>query len=73
MAQHKNKIMNLTQFSDEYPYIYQHTPLGFITFYKRKDLELTKDEWIELMDFFRELDILELVDLHKNILNAMLS
>lgn len=37
------------------------TPLGFITFYKRKDLELTKDEWIELMDLFRELDILELI------------
>ena len=70
MDQHKNKIMNLTQFSDEYPYIYQHTPLGFITFYKRKDLELTKDEWIELMDFFRELDILELLDLHKNVINS---
>lgn len=70
MDQHKNKIMNLAQFSDEYPYIYQHTPLGFITFYKRKDLELTKDEWIELMDFFRELDILELVELHKNIINS---
>ena len=70
MDQHKNKIMNLAQFSDEYPYIYQYTPLGFITFYKRKDLELTKDEWIELMDFFRELDILELVDLHKNIINS---
>ena len=35
MTQHKNKIMNLAQFSDEYPDIYQHTPLGFITFYKR--------------------------------------
>lgn len=39
MTQHKNKIMNLAQFSDEYPDIYQHTPLGFITFYKGKDLE----------------------------------
>lgn len=70
MAQHKNKIMNLAQFSDEYPDIYQHTLLGFITFYKRKDLELTKDEWIELMDFFRELDILELLNLHKNVIDS---
>ena len=69
MAQHKNKIMNLAQFSDEYPDIYQHTPLGFISFYKRNDLELTKDEWTELMDFFRELDILELLDSHKNIID----
>lgn len=66
MDQHKNKIMNLTQFSDEYPYIYQHTP---ISVQKRKDLELTKDEWIELMDFFRELDILELLNLHKNVID----
>lgn len=44
-------------------------PLGFITFYKKTDLELTKDEWTELMDFFRELDILELLDSHKNIID----
>ena len=69
MDQCKNKIMNLTQFFDEYPNIYEHTPLGFITFYKKTDLELTKDEWVELMDFFRELDILELLDLHKNIID----
>ena len=69
MDQCKNKIMNLTQFSDEYPNIYEHAPLGFITFYKKTDLELTKDEWVELMDFFRELDILELLDLHKNIID----
>lgn len=69
MDQCKNKIMNLTQFSDEYPSIYEHAPLGFITFYKKTDLELTKDEWVELMDFFRELDILELLDLHKNIID----
>ena len=61
--------MNLTQFFDEYPSIYEHVPLGFITFYKKTDLELTKDEWVELMDFFRELDILELLDLHKNIID----
>lgn len=70
MAQHKNKIMSLAQFSDEYPDIYQHTPLGFITFYKRKNLELTKDEWIELMDLFRELDVFELLNLHKNVIDS---
>ena len=70
MEQCENKIMNLTQFFDEYPDIYQKVPLGFITFYEKTDLELTKDEWTELMDFFREFDILELLNLHKNVIDS---
>lgn len=63
MTLHKNKIMTLNQFSDRYPTIYQGAPLGFFSVYKKE--ELTKDEWIELMESFRKLTVLEKIDLMK--------
>ena len=53
--------MTLNQFSDRYPTIYQGAPLGFFSVYKKE--ELTKDEWVELMESFRKLTVLEKIDL----------
>lgn len=63
MTWRKNKMMTLNQFSDRYPAIYQNAPLGFFSVYKK--MELTKEEWIDLMESFRKLTVLEKMALMK--------
>ncbi len=57
VTRRKNIIMTLNQFSDRYPLIYEGAPLGFFSVYKKE--ELTKEEWIDLMESFRKLTVLE--------------
>lgn len=56
-------MMTLNQFSDRYPAIYQNAPLGFFSVYKK--MELTKEEWVDLMESFRKLTVLEKMALMK--------
>ena len=62
MVWSKNKVMTLSQLFDYYPQIYDNIPLGFTSSVYKK-MKFTKDEWVELMDSFRELSVLEKMDL----------
>lgn len=61
MIQHKNKIMTLNQFMDNYSQLCVNAPLGFFSIYKKA--KLTKDEWIELMESLRMLTFPERMNL----------
>lgn len=55
--------MTLNQFIERRSQYCKNAPLGFFSIYRKKKVKLTKDEWVELMESFRELKITEKMDL----------
>ena len=55
MVWSKNKVTTLSQLLDHYPQIYDNIPLGFTSSVYEK-MKFTKDEWVDLMDIYIELE-----------------